>query len=107
MKLTGKQKSFLKSKAHHLKPIFQIGKNGLNDELIKQIGEAVEKRELIKINLLQNTAEEITDAANVIEEAIGGQVIQIIGRVIVLFKKSTQEKYHRISLEIPNNKNEN
>lgn len=43
MNLSGKQKSFLRSKAHHLNPIFQVGKNGMNPEMLVQIGEALEK----------------------------------------------------------------
>ncbi|MER2173985.1 MAG: ribosome assembly RNA-binding protein YhbY [Carnobacterium sp.] len=101
MKLTGKQKRFLRSKAHHLNPIFQIGKNGLNKEVIVQINEALEKRELIKVGLLQNTDEIAEDVAAVLEEETGCDAVQIIGRVIVLFKKSNQEKYQRISNEIP------
>lgn len=49
MKLRGKQKRYLRSQAHHLQPIFQVGKGGLNDAMITQIDEALEKRELIKI----------------------------------------------------------
>ncbi|MGB3161375.1 ribosome assembly RNA-binding protein YhbY [Carnobacterium sp.] len=101
MDLTGKQKRFLRSKAHHLNPIFQIGKNGLNKEVIIQIGEALEKRELLKISLLQNTDETAQEVANKIEADLGCEVVQIIGRVIVLFQPSTQEKYQRISTQIP------
>ena len=64
MKLRGKQKRYLRSQAHHLQPIFQVGKGGLNDAMITQIAEALEKRELIKITLLQNTdevAEEVVE----------------------------------------------
>ena len=57
MSLRGKQKRFLRSKAHHLQPIFQIGKGGINSAMIVQIEEALEKRELIKVSLLQNTDE--------------------------------------------------
>lgn len=53
LKLTGKQKRFLRAEAHHLNPIFQVGKDGVNDNMIKQIGEALERRELIKISILQ------------------------------------------------------
>lgn len=104
MKLTGKQKRFLRSKAHHLNPIFQIGKNGLNKEVIVQINEALEKRELIKVGLLQNTDEVAEEVAAVLEKEIGCDAVQIIGRVIVLFKPSTQEKYRRVSTEIPRTK---
>lgn len=86
------KKSFLKSQAHHLQPIFQIGKGGLNDQLIVQIGEALEKRELIKVSLLQNTDEEASEVASILEEKLDCQVVQIIGRVLVIFKISNQEK---------------
>ncbi|WP_317945716.1 ribosome assembly RNA-binding protein YhbY [Carnobacterium maltaromaticum] len=101
MKLTGKQKRFLRSQAHHLTPIFQVGKGGLNDDMVKQIGEAVEKRELIKVSLLQNTDEEVEDVALALEKALKVNAVQVIGRVIVLFKPSSQEKYQRISTELP------
>lgn len=101
MKLTGKQKRFLRSQAHHLTPIFQVGKGGLNDDMVKQIGEAVEKRELIKVSLLQNTDEEVDDVALALEKALKVNAVQVIGRVIVLFKPSSQEKYQRTSTELP------
>ena len=101
MKLTGKQKRFLRSQAYHLTPIFQVGKGGLNDDMVKQIGEAVEKRELIKVSLLQNTDEEVDDVALALEKALKVNAVQVIGRVIVLFKPSSQEKYQRISTELP------
>lgn len=101
MKLTGKQKRFLRSQAHHLTPIFQVGKGGLNEDMVKQIGEAIEKRELIKVSLLQNTDEEVDDVALALEKALKVNAVQVIGRVIVLFKPSSQEKYQRISTELP------
>ncbi|NRR75242.1 ribosome assembly RNA-binding protein YhbY [Tetragenococcus halophilus] len=95
-----KAKSFLKSQAHHLQPIFQIGKGGLNDQLIVQIGEALEKRELIKVSLLQNTDEEASEVASILEEKLDCQVVQIIGRVLVIFKISNQEKNQKISAAV-------
>lgn len=56
--LTGKQKRFLRKEAHHLSPIFQVGKQGVNDNLIAQLNDVLEKRELIKINILQNVFED-------------------------------------------------
>lgn len=100
MELRGKQKRFLRSEAHNLTPIFQIGKGGLNEAMINQIEEALEKRELIKVSLLQNTDEVAEDAATAISEAIQCEVVQIIGRVIVLFKPSTKEKYKKISVNV-------
>lgn len=100
MSLRGKQKRFLRSKAHHLQPIFQIGKGGINSEMIVQIEEALEKRELIKVSLLQNTDEVAEEAAQVLEKEIDCEIVQIIGRVIVLYKPSTKEKYQKLSNEV-------
>lgn len=100
MDLRGKQKRFLRSEAHHLNPIFQIGKGGLNDAMMAQIEEALEKRELIKVSLLQNTDEVADEAAETIREKVGCEVVQIIGRVIVLFKPSSNEKYQTISSKV-------
>ncbi|HCE12030.1 ribosome assembly RNA-binding protein YhbY [Enterococcus sp.] len=100
MELRGKQKRFLRSEAHHLNPIFQIGKGGLNEAMIFQIAEALEKRELIKVSLLQNTDEVAEEAALAIQEHIHCEIVQIIGRVIVLFKPSSKEKYQTISAKV-------
>lgn len=100
MSLRGNQKRFLRSQAHHLQPIFQIGKGGINEAMIVQIEEALEKRELIKVSLLQNTDEIAEDVAQVLEQAIACEVVQIIGRVLVLYKASSKEKYQRISKEV-------
>ncbi|AZP05073.1 ribosome assembly RNA-binding protein YhbY [Jeotgalibaca ciconiae] len=97
MELRGKQKQFLKKEAHHLQPIFQIGKGGLSDEIIKQIDEALEKRELIKINLLQNTDEVPADVAAEVADRIGAVVVQQIGKTIIFFRESSKEKNQRIS----------
>jgi len=59
MSLTSKQRSFLNSQAHSLKPIIQIGKNGLNDQIKTSVRQALDARELIKVTLLQNTDENI------------------------------------------------
>ncbi len=98
--LTGKQKRFLRSQAHHLQPIFQIGKGGVNEAMNTQIAEALEKRELIKVSLLQNTDEVADEAALEIAQATNGEVVQVIGRVIVLYKASSKEKYQRLTQQL-------
>ena len=75
MELRGKQKRFLRSKAHHLQPIFQIGKGGVSGPMLTQIGEALEKRELIKVSLLQNTDEIATDVAHILADEVHCQVL--------------------------------
>lgn len=101
MKLTSKQVSHLKSQAHHLQPIFQIGKKGLSTEQINQINDALEKRELIKISLLQSNLERPKETAEIIADQSGANIIQVIGKVIVLFKKSSKKENREISLTLP------
>lgn len=90
--LTGKQKSFLRSKAHHLDPLFQIGKQGVTDSVIAQIEEALEAKELIKVNVLQNCAEDKKEIAAQLSEREGLEVVQIIGNILVLYKESAENK---------------
>ncbi|GEM00532.1 RNA-binding protein [Halolactibacillus halophilus] len=90
--LTGKQKRFLRSKAHHLRPIFQVGKEGVNDNMITTINEALEKRELIKVAVLQNCLEETDDVAAALVEATESELVQVIGHTIVLYKPSVENK---------------
>ncbi|HJA89945.1 MAG TPA: ribosome assembly RNA-binding protein YhbY [Candidatus Jeotgalibaca merdavium] len=98
MELRGKQKQFLKKEAHHLQAIFQIGKGGLSDEIVRQIDEALEKRELIKVSLLQNTDEVAADVAVEVAERVGAVVVQQIGKTIIFFRESSKEKNQRLSL---------
>lgn len=90
--LTGKQKRFLRSKAHHLNPIFQVGKGGVNENMIKQINDALEARELMKITVLQNCED---DKDTIAEELVNGtkaELVQIIGNTIILYKESKENK---------------
>ncbi|MFZ4451953.1 ribosome assembly RNA-binding protein YhbY [Salibacterium aidingense] len=95
--LTGKQKRFLRKKAHSLKPVFQIGKAGVTDNLIKQTADALEARELIKINILQNSMEDKHSAAETLAAEADASVVQIIGNTIILYKESSENK----TIELP------
>ncbi|MES3703813.1 ribosome assembly RNA-binding protein YhbY [Staphylococcus arlettae] len=90
--LTGKQKRFLRSKAHNIDPTFQIGKAGVNDNMVAQIAELLEKRELIKVHILQNNFEDKNDLAQQLSDATGSQIVQVIGSMIVLYKESEENK---------------
>ncbi|UOQ86085.1 ribosome assembly RNA-binding protein YhbY [Gracilibacillus salinarum] len=92
MNLTGKQKRFLRAEAHHLNPIFQVGKDGVNENMIKQISEALEKRELIKVSILQNCMEDKNDVADALADGAEAFVVQLIGNTIVLYKESQENK---------------
>ena len=98
MELKGKERQFFKKEAHSIKPIFQIGKGGLSEEMIQQIQFAIEKRELIKVSLLQNTMEEPQEAAEVLAEQTGSTIIQVIGYTIVLYKQARNPKNRDISI---------
>jgi RNA-binding protein len=90
--LTGKQKRFLRSKAHHLDPIFQVGKGGVNENMIKQVTDALEARELFKISVLQNCEEDKDVVAKQLAAGTGAEIVQIIGNTIVLYKESVEKK---------------
>jgi RNA-binding protein len=90
--LTGKQKRYLRSKAHHLDPIFQVGKGGVNENMVKQVAEALEARELFKISVLQNCEEDKNVVAEQLAKGTGADIVQIIGNTIVLYKESAEKK---------------
>ena len=86
--MTTKQRAYLKSLASTMDPIFQVGKAGAAPELVNALDDALEKRELIKINVLNNCAEDLRDIAEVIASRTHSQVVQVIGRRIVLYRPS-------------------
>lgn len=90
--ITGKQKSYLKGLSHNMQPIIQIGKNGVNEMLVKTIEDALEARELIKISVLQNCLEEPKTMAIDIADVLEAEVVQVIGRTIILYKQSRKKK---------------
>ncbi|MET3727717.1 RNA-binding protein [Fictibacillus halophilus] len=90
--LTGKQKRFLRSKAHHIQPIFQVGKGGVNSNLVKQVDEALEARELIKVSVLQNCEDDKDTVASQLSSGSKSQLVQVIGSTIVLYKESINQK---------------
>ncbi|EGQ27608.1 ribosome assembly RNA-binding protein YhbY [Mammaliicoccus sciuri] len=90
--LTGKQKRFLRSEAHHLQPLFQIGKSGLTEAILAQIDEALEARELLKVSVLQNCEEDKNEIAERIGAFKGIEVVQVIGNIIVLYRESKEKK---------------
>lgn len=95
--LTGKQKRFLRKQAHHEKNLFQVGKNGVTENMIEQIADALEKREILKISVLQNCLEDKHTIADTLSTNTGAHIVQIIGNNIVLYKESTEHK----QIELP------
>lgn len=97
-KMTTKQRAYLKSLAMNIDPIFQLGKASLTPENTKAIAEALEARELIKINVLQNCADDPKEIAAIVSERTRSQVVQVIGKKIVLYKEAKDEKKRKIEL---------
>ena len=90
--MTSKQRAYLKSFAMTMDPIFQIGKASLTPENTKAIAEALEARELIKISVLQNCMDDPKELAQMVAERTKSQVVQVIGKKIVLYKEGKENK---------------
>jgi RNA-binding protein len=87
-----KQRAYLKSLAMELQPIVQIGKSGLTPELTAAVQEAIDARELIKISVLQNCLEDPREMAQMIADRTHSEVVQVIGKKIVLYKQGKDDK---------------
>ena len=90
--MTTKQRAYLKSLAMTMDPIFQIGKNSMTPELTKAVDEALEARELIKVSVLQNCADDPKELASMLAERTRSQVVQVIGKKIVLYREGKDDK---------------
>ena len=84
--MTSKQRAYLKSLASTLNPIFQVGKSSLTPELTEAIGEAFHNNELIKVAVLKNCMDDPNEIAQTMAERTHSQVVQVIGKKIVLYK---------------------
>ena len=96
--MTTKQRAYLKSLAMDQSAILQIGKSSLTPEITRSVDEALEARELIKINVLQNCADDPKEIAAIVSERTRSQVVQVIGKKIVLYKEAKDEKKRKIEL---------
>lgn len=90
--LTGKQKSYLRSLAQTEKPLFQIGKDSITENLIETVDNALRKRELIKVTVLKNAPDDIQEAAFDLARLTGSELVQVIGRQIVLYRRSKERR---------------
>ncbi|MBR1703285.1 MAG: ribosome assembly RNA-binding protein YhbY [Lachnospiraceae bacterium] len=84
--MTSKQRAYLKSLASNLDPVFQIGKSSLTPELTEAVGECFNNNELIKVAVLKNCLDDPKAIAEAVAERTHSQVVQVIGRKIVLYK---------------------
>ena len=95
--LTGKQKSFLRSMGQKLEPVVMMGKEGVTPTVVEAARESIKKRELIKVRVLQNFMEEPEDAITMLAERADVNLVQIIGRNGLLFKRN----YDKPKIELP------
>lgn len=90
--ITGKQRSYLKSLANGIDPIVLIGKEGLTPNVIKQINETLEARELIKVKLLDSSMMDARDTANEVCKVVHSEYVQSIGNRFVVYRESRKNK---------------
>lgn len=88
--ITTKQRSYLRSLANNIEPIFQVGKGGIEENFLKQVDQALDARELIKIKALNNSGITAREASDIICEELGCEGIQAIGSKLVLYRKSSK-----------------
>lgn len=95
--LTSKQRAYLRAQANGIDTIFQIGKDGIGENLIKQVGEALLAREIIKLRVLETSLLSAREAANTLSEACAAEPVQAIGTRFVLYKKNEKKP----AIELP------
>ncbi|MBP5414961.1 MAG: ribosome assembly RNA-binding protein YhbY [Lachnospiraceae bacterium] len=89
--MTSKQRSYLKGLAMNIEPIFQVGKSSITPEYTQAIAEAFNTKELIKISVLKNCLDDPRSIAEVLADRTGSQVVQVIGKKIVLYKPDKKD----------------
>ena len=90
--MTSKQRAYLMKLASNLTPIFQIGKSSLTPEVTEAIGEAFHQKELIKVAVLKNCFDDPKEIAAIIAERTRSEVVQVIGKKIILYKEGKDNK---------------
>lgn len=90
--LTSKQRATLRSLSNDFQAIMQVGKGGVTENLLKTVSDALEARELIKMTVLENSGYTTKEAANEIADAIGADVVSVVGKKFVLYRESVNNK---------------
>lgn len=96
--LTSKQRSYLKSLAANLDPIGQIGKEGIGENMLKSFSDCLDKRELIKVNILENCDGDPKIIGRELAERLNAECVIVIGRKAVLYRKSSRKDIEHIKL---------
>ena len=96
--ITSKQISKLKSLASTMQPIGQIGKGGITDNLLKMLSDALEARELIKINILPNSEDDAVNLAENIADLLDAVPVAVIGRKAIFYRRSSRENFAHLEV---------
>ena len=96
--LTSKQRSKLKSLAANIAPIGQVGKEGIGENMLAGFSDCLEKRELIKVNILENSYGDPQETGRLLAEKLNAECVIVIGRKAVLYRKSNRKDIEHIKL---------
>ncbi len=97
--ITGKQRAFLRKISHGMSPVFQIGKDGVTDELLTGISQALNKRELVKISILETALLDTRRTCDEVAAKLNAEPVQAIGNKFIIYRRSDEEKYRKIDLK--------
>lgn len=97
--ITSKQRAYLRSLANKVPAIFQIGKEGISENLIKQLSDALTAREIIKVHVLENCELTAREACDEVSNILRAEPVQVIGSKFVIYRQSEKEKNRTIVLK--------
>lgn len=89
--MTSKERAYLRSLANTIEPVFQVGKSGISDNLIKQVDDALEARELIKLTVLETCPESAMEIGNMLSSKTNCIVVQVLGKKLTLYRKKKKD----------------
>lgn len=94
--ITSKQRAKLRSQSNGMETIFQIGKGGINEQLIQQVNDALKAREMIKLRVLENAPVFAREAAQELAERCEAEIVQVIGTRFILFKRNPKKPIYEM-----------
>ena len=96
--ITSKQRSKLKALASQITPVTQIGKGGVTDNLLKTLSDALDARELIKVNILETADDDYKNLAENVAELLDAVCVAVIGRKAIFYRYSTRDKFAHLEI---------
>lgn len=99
MKLTSKQRAYLRKQAHSMDAIVRVGKEGYSEALIESILDALTPRELMKVKILQNCEEDKVEIANRIADGCEAEIVGLVGRTVIIFKENKDKPLFSLDIK--------